>query len=166
MRQSGRWLCASLFLLLACRHPRHALPAFSDYPTADTSTAPLTHIDIPPDSSSARWLANLTPLIGSRPNFAGHYVATDWPAGWPVGRVFALVDVRTGRAWVTRLDPIIATEYRLASTLLLVDPAAQVHAALDDTTRTFQDVRDLAWTFYYRWDGERFTKLDSTKVYP
>ncbi len=166
MHRFDRLICLLPVLLLGCQQPGHPPPAFGDYPAADTSTATLTRIVLPADTALTRWHDHLAALIGQRANFAGHYVATEWPAGWPVGHLFALADTRTGRAWVTDVDPMVGTEYRLESTLLVVDPADRVHAALDDPKKTFRDLQDLAFTRYFRWDGERFVKVDSAKVYP
>ncbi len=166
MLRFERLVCSLPFLLPGCQRPEHPPPAFGDYPASDTSTAILSHVVLPADTAQARWHDHLAALIGQRANFAGHYVATEWPAGWPVGHLFALADTRTGRAWVTDVDPMVGTEYRLESTLLVVDPADRVHAALDDTGKRFGDLRNLAITRYFRWDGERFVKVDSAKVYP
>ncbi len=166
MLQSDRLVCLFPLLLLGCQQRGHSPPAFADYPAPDTTTATLTHIVLPADTAQARWVDHLTALIGERANFAGHYVATEWAAGWPVGHLFALADARTGQAWVTDVDPMVGTEYHLESTLLVVDPAARVHAALDDTSKTLGDLRNLAFTRYFRWDGQRFVKVDSAKVYP
>ena len=160
---------AAMVLTLAtgCRSTRPARPsvAFADYSAPIDTAIRLQRLDLGSDTLLMRWAADLQPAVGAPPNFAGHFIIRQWPAGFPVGQLLAVIDARTGRAWLTKADPMVGAEFQVSSALLVVDPPALVHQRLDDTSARLADLRALAWTRYYRWNGDRLVALDSGKVY-
>ena len=153
-------------LSVSCSHGddvRSNAPAFSDYPS---------RVQYGGTVQSVRLAGNYGPkirmevesVIGSRPNFAGHYVVHTWQAGLPLGYLCAIVDARSGEARITTLDSMVGVSTRVDSELIVVDPPEKVRALLDNAMLT--QLRGAAWTKYYRWNGVDFIALDSIKVYP
>jgi len=76
--------------------------------------------------------------------------------------MLAIVDAKTGKVYFGP-DLMFSAEYRLDSSLLIVDPPDRVRAFFD--TDTTDRLRYAATTFYYWWDGHRLIPVDSIPVY-
>jgi hypothetical protein len=96
-------------------------PQFSDFPAGAVFHGTPAAVDL----SSARGARSFRTVLRSGaakgPNFAGHYAVVTWGCGTACER-FALVDVRTGKVWMSPMELARGAAYHIDSTLFIANP--------------------------------------------
>ena len=156
---SVRFVAALGLLLL----PQGSLPRFEEYPVHEHFTASPAPVAVVHDPQARKFRTRLRAGAAKGPNFAGHYTVVTWRAGFPYGAMLAIVDATNGQV-AFGPDIMFSAQYRLDSSLLIVDPPERVRAFFDKNPA--DPLRHAAQTVYYHWDGRRLIPLDSALVYP
>ena len=112
------------FLMVGCSQHGAERSEFSRFPAAKTTTAPLQKIDWESHPQARSYRTRLKELIGSKADFAGHYIILEIGAGTMASQIF-LVDVENGKVYLAPFVACLGVKYALNSRLLLEnDPDA------------------------------------------
>jgi hypothetical protein len=169
-RHPGVWISARIAgtlivaaaALVAAGFPRqHRLPRFEDYPVREVYHGRPAPVDLSSSPDARRFRTVLREGARRGPNFAGHYTVVEWGCGSNC-HVYGIVDARTGRVWITPWAANLGAEYRLDSSLFVIDPRHMwVEAYGDAAPEAFKPS-----TVYYRWTGTHLVKVDSVLLWP
>ncbi len=126
---------------------------FEDYSSSTVSATTLQSVDIESSPESNVFADRLRLLIGSAPNYAGHYVVAGFGCGTSC-QIVTIVDIDTGKVSM----PTTSSEgacYSKASRLLIVNPF--IADSYGDSLPA------SAYTYYYLMDDNGLELLDKTK---
>lgn len=146
---------------LAFEDAQSATPLFEDHPVSeserfDGDPAP---VDLASDPIGPEFKTRLTEGAKNGPNFAGHFTVVEWGCGTMCAQ-FAIIDARTGQIYSIPWGVQTGLEYRLDSTLLVLNPIKNTREAYPDSTMV------PAWlsTNYYDWDGTTLNFIKAFRV--
>ncbi len=136
------------------------LPRFVDYPVKDSFKGKPAVIDFKNNRQAWRFRTVIREGVNKRANFAGHYTLVYWGCGTSCQR-YAIVNLKNGKVYLPAGLLGLASYgfiYRINSRLLIIDP-------IDSTIMNDFDNKIPDWlsTRYYLWDGDKLTKIDSSK---
>lgn len=128
------------------------LPAFKDYPAGPLYQGQNAAPDLSTDEANT-FKTRLKKAAKEKPNFAGHYILTQWGCG--AGCInFAIINAKTGKVrfppftlccWPPNVDDPI--EFRPDSKLIVLN--GQIN----------EGGQDKDGKFYYQWEGDQFKFL-------
>jgi hypothetical protein len=152
-------LFAIFILLLApgIASAQKRLPRFEDFRVTKLSRQPPGRIDFS-DRGARMYRTRLTDAAKNKPNFAGHYVITDWGCGTEC-IVPVAIDAQTGKAYffgfTVSYSPVAtesAMDYHLNSRLIVIN------GYLED-----EHGQKEHGTYYYEWRSNRLILLRFVK---
>jgi hypothetical protein len=96
-------------------------PAFEDFHAGPRYTGRAAAVDLSsaPGARSHRTVLRAAAARG--PSFAGHYAVATWGCGTACQR-FAIIDVRTGKVWISPTKLARGARFRVDSRLFVLDP--------------------------------------------
>jgi hypothetical protein len=137
-------------------HPGLAVrsPKFEDFTVSDVYRGRPAAVDLRSDPLARRYRTRLRQGAAKGASFAGHYAVVTWGCGTSCER-FALVDVRTGKAWISPTRLSRGAQYRVDSGLFVLNPGNPAGAGECGSS----DARPC--TSYLMMSGGRLVPLDS-----
>ncbi len=136
------------------------LPRFEDYTVSDSFKGKPAIIDFKDNRHARHFRTVIREGVHKGANFAGHYTLVYWGCGTSC-QEYAIVNLKNGKVYMPSELLGMASYgfmYRLNSRLLIIDP-------IDTSIINDFDNKIPNWltTRYYLWDGDKLTKIDSTK---
>jgi hypothetical protein len=155
-----------LSLALAASAPSHSaqeknnqsekVPRFSDYPVKDIYRGKPAAVNLTSHPLARTFRTVLREGAEKGPNFAGHFTVVLWGCGAGC-QSFAIVEANSGKVMFMTsekekiLEAVVGLDYKLDSSLLIVNPIAALEAEDPASNLRSEDCR------YYVWRG---TKLE------
>ncbi|MDB4950741.1 MAG: hypothetical protein JWM27_3390 [Gemmatimonadetes bacterium] len=96
-------------------------PQFADFPAGAVFRGRPAAVDVGSARGAASHRTVLRRGVAKGANFAGHYAVVTWGCGTACER-FALVDVRTGKVWMSPMELTRGAQYRVDSGLFIANP--------------------------------------------
>ncbi|KKU48907.1 hypothetical protein A3H10_04595 [Candidatus Uhrbacteria bacterium RIFCSPLOWO2_12_FULL_46_10] len=128
-------------------------PQFEKYAVSEIYEGKMATVDFSsyPEASQFRTIIRATAAKGA--NFAGHYSIVEWGCGTSC-QDHAIVDVQSGKIIHYSLPSFYGLEYKLDSSLLVVNPAANLPEDSEQTiTSDYYVLSDNALNFVCRLPG-------------
>jgi len=139
-------------------------PEFRDYSMVSRFRGVAAQVIISSQSGARYYRTRLREGARKGPNFAGHFTIVTWGCGSDCYDI-AVVDARTGRVWFAPFTGSVGVVFKLASSLLIVDPKARVEKEFPNGLPAGFETREI---FFVR-RKNRFVQvypMDGTKPLP
>jgi membrane dipeptidase len=129
-------------------------PSFENYIVV-TSNEVLRSIDFSSHPDAENFRTRLEYSLNERPNFAGHYIVSNWGCG-TMCQMVAIVDVKNGDVFFP-FTTSMGVCFQVDSSLIITNPLDEM------TIEDFgEDMPDWLTSGYYTWDGMQMHLLDES----
>jgi hypothetical protein len=129
-------------------------PSFENYIVV-TSNEVLRSIDFSSHPDAENFRTRLEYSLNERPNFAGHYIVSNWGCG-TMCQMVAIVDVKNGDVFFP-FTTSMGVCFQADSSLIITNPLDEM------TIEDFgEDMPDWLTSGYYTWDGMQMHLLDES----
>jgi hypothetical protein len=127
---------------------RKATPGFQDYPVSEKFTGKPAPVNLRshPHAREFRTMLRETAKLGAI--FTGHYAVNYWGCGTECIRI-GIVDLKTGRAYVSQFFANVGIATHIDSRLLIVAPPEKIKEIYGD------DAPKYVYPRYYVWKNSR-----------
>lgn len=133
-------------------------PRFEDYPVASTYEGPKVPVKLRQGEGAWPFRTAIREAYGTTPvNFAGRFVAVEWPCGAPC-QSWAIVDARSGAVYPVPFPTAGGAEFRATSALFVADPRQCVGNECEEPA-AFREQSGGALTSYYFWSGDTLQEI-------
>lgn len=133
---------------------RKSSPRFEDFPIAEKFRGNPASVNLRshPYARMFRTMLRETAKIGA--NFAGHYAVNYWGCGTECIRI-GIIDLRTGKAYISQFFASVGVASRIDSRLLIVAPPEKIKEIYQE------DVPEYIYSRYYVWKNGRLVLIYS-----
>jgi hypothetical protein len=141
-----------LLILLVLAGPasaqRKSTPSFREFPVTKGFTGKPARVNLRSHPHARMFRTMLKDTAKMDANFAGHYAVNYWGCGTECIRI-GIVDLKTGRAYVSQFFASVGVATRIDSRLLIVAPPEKIKEIYGD------DVPEYIYPRYYVWRNNR-----------
>lgn len=134
------------------------IPTWNDYQITQTPASFSASVDMKIIDKEYPWAKDyIASDTTKQPDFAGYYKILQISAGTMCSAIL-LIDCRTGKIVQAPFSVEVGCDYKLESSLFIVNPVEQIKEAFSDSM-----IPDWVRTDYYEWNGKKFVRLNKIR---